>query len=596
MEFWESTYPFSQSGERERISASDLARSFQKLTGAALIKGFGKMCDMGGGCSGANRIAGFMETHIKAEYSISQSAPAPLIFETETVRTNQAAFAAFIFSMGFGNGSPLPVPSGAFEIYVNDVFCLSVRKVNSSFYWHGGENGSEFVFCMRRLETARPYEGMQLSDMIRDESQAAFGIGILKVKSDILEEGNPAKIAIVPAGEYQSSQYFYLADCPNITAGANIEEAISMLAGKNIKKSGKYNVYFGDIHTHSGQLRDKTDGGVTCGMGSMESNYKYAKGPGGLHFYALTDHEFQILPDYEEQYFDLADKYNKDGEFVCLKAYEHTSPVYGHRNIYFGGEAAKVVAAYATDDAQNAVAGSATAPRELFERLSGYECISIPHHPSSASHPFNIDLITDKDVCCEVYSSWGSSEYGGDFPRGVSDRHGKLAVSEMLKRNLKLGLVAGSDGHDGHPGNAQSPLVKHPHLFHFCGSGVTAALCERLTREDIYEAVKNRRCYATTGVPIILDFRANGYDMGSVIENFNQTPRLYVRCEGTYAIAEIRVVKNGKIIHTENCHNMWNYEFEFSDGGFLAGDRANYYIRVLQADMESAWSSPVFFN
>jgi hypothetical protein len=166
----------------------------------------------------------------------------------------------------------------------------------------------------------------------------------------------------------------------------------------------------------------------------------------------------------------------------------------------------------------------------------------------------------------------------------------------MLARGLKIGLVAGSDGHDGHPGNAQSPLVKHPHLFHFCGSGLTAVLCEALTRENVYGAIKNRKCYATTGVPIILDFQAGGHDMGSIIKDCQKAPRLYVKCEGTYSIKEIRIVKNGKIIHVENCHNLWNYELEFTDSAFKAGDKANYYVRALQADMESAWSSPVFFE
>ena len=596
MEFLENTYPFSSIGEKERISAEKIAQSFKNATGAALINGFVKMIDIGSGRSGSERIAGFMETHIKTEYAIGLNAEKPLVFETAAVKTEGAAYAAFIFSAGFGNGSPLPQPSGAFEIYVNGSFCLSVRKVNSSYYWKGEKNGSEFVFSMRRLETALPYESMRLSEMICDEGQAAFGIGILKVKSEILEEGKPARIKIAPAGEYKSSRYFYLSECPNIIAGSNLKEAANMLIGKNIKKSGKYNVYFGDIHTHSGQIRDKVDGNRSCGMGGMEDNYKYAKGPGGLHFYALTDHEFQILPDYEKPYFDLADKYNKDGEFACLKAYEHTSPVYGHRNIYFKGEKAKVVAAYATDEAGNAAAGPATAPHELFGRLEDFEYISIPHHPSSASHPFNIDLITDKDVCCEIYSAWGSSEYGGDFPRGVSDRHGRLSVSEILAKNHKLGIVAGADGHDGHPGNAQSPLIKHPHLFHFCGSGLTAVLCEELTRENVYEAIKNRRCYATTGVPIILDFRANGHDMGSVIQNCKEKPHLRVKCEGTYAIKEIRIVKNGRIIFTRNCGGLWSYELEFDDDDFSAGDKASYYARVVQEDMESAWSSPVFFE
>ena len=168
MEHWESTYPFAQSEKRERIDAQNLSQSFQKLTGAALIRGFGKISDPGDAEIGTERIAGFMETHIKEEYRISQNAKSPLIFETDIVKTDQLAYTAFIFSMGFGNGSPLPQPSGAFEIYVNDVYCVSVRKINSSYYWKGDNCECEFVFCMRRLETARPYESMQLSAMIKD--------------------------------------------------------------------------------------------------------------------------------------------------------------------------------------------------------------------------------------------------------------------------------------------------------------------------------------------------------------------------------------------------------------------------------------------
>ena len=598
MDFPINTYPFAPGGEKSRLTEQELKQIFKKTTGAALVKGFAKISNIGGAAVGTERIAGFMETHIKTEYLINLNADEPLIFQTDIVDTGGAPHTAFIFSMGFGNGSPLPQPSGKFDIYVNGVFCLSVRKVNFSYYWRDAGTGSEFAFSMRRSETAAPYASLKLSGLIENEGQAAFGIGLLKVNSCILRDGEPAEIKIIPAGEYKSARYFYLSDCPGIITGSNLKESILTLASKNIKKSGAYNIYFGDIHTHSGQLRDKTDGSVTCGMNSMEDNYKYAQGPGGLHFYALTDHEFQVLPDYEKQYFDLADKFNKNGEFICLKAYEHTSPVYGHRNIYFKDNA-KIIAAYATDNNGNAVAGPATTPGGLFAGLTGYEFFSIPHHTSSASHPFNIDLITDKDVCCEIYSSWGSSEYGGDFPRGVSDRHGSLSVSEIFRRNLKLGILAGSDGHDGHPGDAQSPLVKHPHLFHFCGSGLTAVLCEELTRENIYEAIKNRRCYATTGPPIALDYNINGAVMGSVInsgKNNKSKPRLYVKCGGTSALKELRVVKNGRIIHTENCAGLWEYETLFEDNNFIPGEKANYYIRIIQNDMESAWSSPVFFD
>ncbi|MEZ4621453.1 MAG: DUF3604 domain-containing protein [Caldilineaceae bacterium] len=49
-------------------------------------------------------------------------------------------------------------------------------------------------------------------------------------------------------------------------------------------------------------------------------------------------------------------------------------------------------------------------------------------------------------------------------------------------------------------------------------NGLTCVLAESLTRNAIFDALKNRRCYGTTGPRIDLDFSVNGYLMGSVIE------------------------------------------------------------------------------
>ena len=570
----------------KRTSAEAIKQIFLTETGCALFKGFERMANLGDAKANHERTAGFMESHIVSEYAISLDAKAPLSFFSESLNLGGAKKAAFWISAGFGNGSPLPQPGGKFNIYVNDIFCLAIRNVNYSFYWRG-EN-SEFAFAMRRCETAPPYTGMQLSSLIKNEGQAAFGIGLLVVDSGILADGRPAKITVEPVSEYQSPKYFYLSQVGDAAYYANIWAALDILKTKNIKKSGGLSVYFGDIHTHSGQVRENSSN-QGCGMGSMEDNYRYAKGPGGLHFYALTDHEFQILPDYEEKYFALADIYDKEGEFACIKAFEHTSATYGHRNIYFKGKA-KVI------DAANGCPNP-THPADMFETLKsqGYEFFSIPHHPSSSSHPFNADLLLDEDRCAEVYSVWGSSEYWGDFPRGVSDRHDRYWVSDMLKTGRILGIVASSDGHDGHPGNESSPYPKHQHQFHFCGSGLCAALCDSLTRENVYEAIKNRRCYATTGAPILLDIDCGGHMMGSVVKGQKSPPAFDIRCEGANSLREIRVVKNGNIAHVHPCCGAFGASFSYVDREYDGKD-ANYYIRVVQADMESAWSSPFFFR
>ncbi len=51
-----------------------------------------------------------------------------------------------------------------------------------------------------------------------------------------------------------------------------------------------------------------------------------------------------------------------------------------------------------------------------------------------------------------------------------ADRPGAF-LRPALARGHRFGFIASADAHDGHPGNAQSPLVKHHHQIHFLGSG-----------------------------------------------------------------------------------------------------------------------------
>ena len=229
----------------------------------------------------------------------------------------------------------------------------------------------------------------------------------------------------------------------------------------------------------------------------------------------------------------------------------------------------------------------------------GGAVITVPHHTSATSHPLNPDFHNPRyDRLFEVYSCWGSSEYYGDLPRGVSDRWTGGTYRDALQRGQRYGVIASSDGHDAHPGNAQSPLVKHHHMFHFCGSGRAAALAEELTREAIYDALYARRCYATTGVPIVLDVRAGEATMGSELPALDrgEKPRLSMACRGTCGIDHIRIIKNARVVATVPCHGERQYELEWRDEAYERDRPNSYYVRVVQRDRESAWSSPIWIG
>jgi hypothetical protein len=335
-------------------------------------------------------------------------------------------------------------------------------------------------------------------------------------------------------------------------------------------------------------------------MGTREENYEYARGPGALDVYALTDHEWQVGPGGSEDYLGLADQYEEENRFVCLPAFEHTSTLYGHRNVYFAEDGGEVIPAHRgwTIDYYNPEV--AVTPEQLWARLDaiGISALTVPHHPNATSHPLTWDFHNPGyDRLMEVYSVWGSSEYHGDFPRGVSDRFRELTIRDALARGLRMGLIASADGHDGHPGNAQSPHVKHHHQYHHLGSGWVAVLCEHLTRQEVFDALYARRCYATTGVPIVLDFSVDGRIMGSEIEKAPAaSPELHVKCRGANGLDHVRIVKNGQVVLTVPCHGEWHCDITWTDPDFDRDQANMYYVRVVQVDRESAWSSPVWIG
>lgn len=578
----------------ERILEADIKAGLSARLRATIVDGFQEMVDAGEAICGGQRISGFMERHTYGEWLLRLSASRGMRWRTRPVPAGDRDHVLFFLALGFGNGSALPQPSGAWEIWVNDHHAVTVRVVNHDQLWRRGD--CSLAFCANRIEAAPLFGSLCLSSIITQESLAAFGPAFLRVPASWVPAGAPAEILVRPVSTVPSERWIQLEHCPAVLRHADIYRLADLHEAP--PRLRDWNLYFGDIHTHSGQVLDQDDYQAGCGMGSRRDNYEYARGPGGLDFYALTDHEYQMSPDTIPDYLTLADEFEQAGRFVCLPAFEFTSLVYGHRNAYFRGSGGTVINAnrdwgHPTMDPERSVT-----PRELWDGLAatGVPFLTIPHHPSSASHPCNIAIFDERyDRLMEVYSVWGSSEFYGDVPRGVSDRYRTLDIRDALGRGRHFGMAAGADGHDGHPGNAQSPLVKHHHQFHFCGSGRTVVLAEDLTREHVFDAMFDRRCYATTGPPILLDVRLDGAVMGQRLSRKakSKRPQLSVLCRGTNGIDHVRIVRNGRVVHTHPVHGEYTVNLEWEDSEPPASPATSYYVRVVQRDHESAWSSPI---
>ena len=86
-------------------------------------------------------------------------------------------------------------------------------------------------------------------------------------------------------------------------------------------------------------------------------------------------------------------------------------------------------------------------------------------------------------------------------------------VRQYLSHGHRVGLIAASDDHLSHPGYSapnRNSLAQR--------GGLGAVMAPERSRDAIFDAMKQRRTYATTGDRIILDVNVNGTPMGQEAE------------------------------------------------------------------------------
>ncbi len=338
-------------------------------------------------------------------------------------------------------------------------------------------------------------------------------------------------------------------------------------AGEELASADGRGTFFGDIHQHSAH---------SDGIGTAAEAYLRARFTYGDDFCALTDHESflgkRIGPGEWAYLSAVADRYDEPGRFATLIAYEWTGRMYpgpGHKVVYLPRSGTGITS---RDDVPEGV--------DLVSRVRELGGFAVPHHvgwtgADAAAHDPSVQPVW------EICSCHGCYEHPG-HPLGQRGELADQQVDSMLRAGLRFGFIACSDSHGllFHHGIARK---RDPFR-----TGLTAVQAPACTRTDIFEAIGARRCYATSGVRILLDLRVGDAPMGSVLAPGGPVP---VRAEvlGTAPVAWVELVGSAGVLATvEPGVRRASIEASVSD--------AWVYARVTQVDGEMAWSSPVFLN
>lgn len=279
-----------------------------------------------------------------------------------------------------------------------------------------------------------------------------------------------------------------------------------------VQATPAHRIYWGETHGHTGFAE---------GQGSPDGYYRFGRDVARLDFLSLSEHDIW-MDDFEWKALqEMVEKYQAPGRFTTILGFEWTSRLAygGHHNVFFRD-----------------VPGRLRVPNqkaplldELYAGLrrdNSVEDVLVIPHAHQPGDWTNSD--TDMERLVEIQSGHGTFDWIGD---------------RYLANGFRVGFIGASDNHVGHPGYSG---MTNRQL-----GGLAAALAAENTSAAIFDALRNRATYATTGERIILDATLNGVRMGSAQADAAERT-IECRVHGTAPIDAIDVIKNGRLAYSQS--------------------------------------------
>ena len=343
--------------------------------------------------------------------------------------------------------------------------------------------------------------------------------GRLRLEASLPVNGLP-EFVDYPLGRKAMSFEGLSVDQPGTLRITVRDEAGAAVAASHplLVREGRYAGYWGDLHGQSGE---------SIGVTTSSEYFEFAR---NLAFLDLTGHQandFQVNNAFWAYLNELTAAYLEEGRFVTFPGYEWSgnTAVGGDRNVFFRHEGRQIRrSSHALLSDRSDLATDAPNANLLFEALADEDCVIYAHVGGRYA---DIGYAHDRrlETAMEIHSAWGSFEW---------------LLTDGFPLGHRSGVVCNSDGHKGRPG------ASYPGASTFGAyGGLTCFYAEALTRDAIFDCLRRRHHFGTTGTRLHLDVRAA----------FAGGARLYDRDPKAFAEAttsEVAQVMMGDIAQTDD--------------------------------------------
>lgn len=235
--------------------------------------------------------------------------------------------------------------------------------------------------------------------------------------------------------------------------------------------------YWVDLHGQSEE---------TIGTGSARQFFEFARDLAFVDAVGHQGNDFQITREFWNHLDGLAAEFDEPGRFLAIPGYEWSgnTGLGGDRNIFFPNEGRVLRrSSHALVEDRSDIDTDCNTAQQLFDTLAANGEWDVVCYAHCGGRYADIAIAHDGrfEKSMEIHSSWGTFEW---------------LMQDAFRLGHRVGIVANSDGHKGRPG-ASYPGAS---LFGAIG-GLTCLMLPELNRDALFDCIRKRRHYATTGGP-----------------------------------------------------------------------------------------------